>query len=290
MKNTSLDPELKPFIKWVGGKRKLLVELENRLPKNISDLTYFEPFIGGGALFLYLQPKKAIISDNNRELINCWNVVKNNPIGLIDGLDKLESNKETFYEVRNLDRDPKFLTSYDEVQRAIRFIYINKLCFNGIWRENKSGYMNVSYNGETKHISKIVNYNNIIEISKYLNSADITIKHCSYEDIIKSQDSFIDTFWYLDPPYADSEFKKTFNLYTADMESNDVFHEKLHKNFTILDKNGAKIIESNSNSQYVKTLYDGYIINNVYINSCVGGLGSERGQIKELIIRNYENI
>ena len=288
--NTSLNPDLKPFIKWVGGKRKLLVELENRLPKNINELTYFEPFLGGGALFLYLQPKNAIISDSNTELINCWNIVKNKPNELINDLDKLESNKETYYELRKLDHDPNFKTKDNEVLRAVRFIYLNKLCFNALWRENKNGYMNAPYNGNTAHISTLVNYDNIIEISKYLNSANITIRCCSYEDIIKEQTNFTNTFWYLDPPYADSDFKKTFNSYNANAESNDIFHEKLRNNFTILTNNGAKVLESNNNSQYVKTLYDGYFIDDVYTSRCIGGLGSERGQIKELIIRNYENL
>lgn len=287
--------ELKPFIKWVGGKSKLLSELEARLPLNIKELEYFEPFIGGGAMFLYMQPKIAVISDSNEELINTWNIVKKFPDEIIYILNTLKSNKEEYYNIRNIDREDNWKIKYGNEYRAARFIYLNKLCFNGIWRENKNGCMNVSYNGNTKDISKLVNYTNLLNISEYLNCNDVSIYGVTYDTLVQSFITDIDnnvvnlsnTFWYLDPPYADLDTRKVFTGYNANVESNDIFHEKLKNYFTILSNSGAYVMESNSNSQYIYDLYKDYNIDSVYVNNTIGGIGSERGTIKEVIIKNY---
>lgn len=279
--------ELKPFIKWAGGKKRLLFELENRLPENINEYIYYEPFIGGGALFLYLQPEKAIINDINTELMNTWRVIKENPEGLLSVISKMKNTKEEYYAIRSWDRLQFWKDKKSPTERAARFIYLNKLCFNGIWRENKSGFMNVPYNGNIKPISDLVNFENIRNISEYLNKANIKILNCDYNRLIDKERNYSGTFWYLDPPYADLDFRKTFDSYNANVISNDTFHENLKDNFTILSDNGALIMESNSNATSVKELYKDYIIDNVYLTRCVGGAGSDRKQIKELIIKNY---
>lgn len=279
--------ELKPFIKWAGGKKRLLLELESRLPDNINEYTYYEPFIGGGALFLYLQPKNAVINDINSELMNIWTVIRDNHNELLQTLDKMKNTKEEYYAIRSWDQLQDWKNQKSPVERAARFIYLNKLCFNGIWRENKSGFMNVPYNGNTKPISSLVNFDNIRNISEYLNKANIEILNCDYNTLISKDKSYKNTFWYLDPPYADLDFRKTFDSYNANVISNDTFHENLKDSFTILSDNGALIMESNSNATSVKELYKDYNIDNVYLTRCVGGAGSDRKQIKELIIKNY---
>ena len=279
--------DLKPFIKWAGGKKRLLIELENRLPENIDEYTYYEPFIGGGALFLYLQPKKAVINDINAELMNTWRVIKDSPEELISIISKMKNAKEEYYAIRSWDRLQFWKDKKSPSERAARFIYLNKLCFNGIWRENKSGFMNVPYNGNTKSISDLVNFENIQNISAYLNDANVKILNCDYNKLIKKEYSYSETFWYLDPPYADLDNRKTFDSYNANTVNNDIFHENLRNNFTILSDNLALVMESNSNATSVRELYKDYHIDDVYLTRCIGGIGSDRKQVKELIIKNY---
>ena len=279
--------DLKPFIKWAGGKKRLLIELENRLPDNINEYTYYEPFIGGGALFLYLQPEKAVINDINTELMNTWRIIKDDPEGLLSVIGKMKNTKEEYYAIRSWDKLQFWKDKKSPTERAARFIYLNKLCFNGIWRENKSGFMNVPYNGNTKPISDLVNFENIRNISTYLNEANVKILNCDYNRLIDEERNYSGTFWYLDPPYADLDHRKTFDSYNANTINNDIFHEILRDNFTILSDNSALVMESNSNATSVRELYKDYHIDDVYLTRCIGGIGSDRKQIKELIIKNY---
>ena len=157
-----------PIVKWVGGKRQLMFELLKNMPKSYN--RYFEPFIGGGALFFELQPEQAYISDMNEELINLYSVVRDNVYGLIDNLSKHEVSKEYFLEIRNIDRTEKY-AEFSDVERASRFIYLNRTCFNGMYRVNSQGQFNVPF-GHYKN-PRIIDENNLLNCSELLKKTEI---------------------------------------------------------------------------------------------------------------------
>ena len=133
-----------PFLKWVGGKRQLIPSIVTYLPKNIKEYNYIEPFIGGGAVLFYLQPQSAVINDLNKELINVYEVIKNNLDELILDLKKHKNESDYFYQIRSLDRNDNF-KSLNPILRASRIIYLNKTCFNGLYRVNNAGEFNAPF-------------------------------------------------------------------------------------------------------------------------------------------------
>lgn len=130
-----------PFLKWVGGKRQLIPEIKKRLPKGVSNAHYYEPFIGGGALFFEMRPKRATINDYNEELINVYRTIRDFPNELIEDLKKHENTAEYFYKIRSIDRQPLF-KKLSKIERASRIIYLNKTCYNGLYRVNNAGEFN----------------------------------------------------------------------------------------------------------------------------------------------------
>ena len=160
--------ETYPIVKWVGGKRQLMFELLKNMPKSYN--RYFEPFIGGGALFFELQPENAYISDMNEELINLYSVVRDNVYELIADLNRHEVSKEYFLEIRNLDRTDEY-KNLSDMQRASRFIYLNRTCFNGLYRVNSQGQFNVPF-GNYKN-PRIVDENNLLNCSELLKNTEI---------------------------------------------------------------------------------------------------------------------
>ena len=161
-----------PFLKWVGGKRQLISEIKELLPKRRRNLTYYEPFIGGGALLFDLQPKRAIINDYNEELINVYRIIRDYPYELIEDLKRHENTAEYFYKLRAIDRSPAF-SNLTNIQRASRIIYLNKTCYNGLYRVNNAGEFNSPF-GKYKN-PNIVNAPVIKAVSKYLKTNDIQI-------------------------------------------------------------------------------------------------------------------
>lgn len=192
---------IKPFFKWAGGKRRLLPEIRKRLPEDIKDCLYCEPFIGGGAVLLDLQPKRAIINDCNCELINCFQMVKQSPEKLVKELETYENTPEFFYSIRSLDQQPG-LHALTDIQRAARIIYLNRTCFNGLYRVNSQGYFNTPF-GQYKH-PVIANKPVIMAVSEYLNTANVKIVCGDYSIVLKQLPS--DAFVYLDPPSHHGKF------------------------------------------------------------------------------------
>lgn len=139
-----------PFLKWVGGKRQLIPQISELLPAKIRELKYIEPFIGGGALFFHLQPKKALINDANEELINVYKVIRDFPEELIQDLSKHDNEAEYFYKIRSLDRDDNY-KNLSPIEKASRVIYLNKTCFNGLYRVNSAGEFNALYYSSVTH-------------------------------------------------------------------------------------------------------------------------------------------
>lgn len=243
-----------PFVKWVGGKSKYIQHILPFLPNTID--RYYEPFIGGGALFFHLEPKKAYISDVNIELINCYQVIRSNVDGLMKELDKYkEMNRDDSYytlrsEYNKLKKEHQYSYDMSEegkeicVKKSGLFIFLNKTSFRGIYRENKSGEMNVPY-GNYKSPT-LYESSNLLNIHKYLSSNDIMIQVHSYDKIRPTTNDFV----YFDPPY-DQEKSSDFVSYTKDKFR----QEDLYKFITELN---CGFVLSNSPTTYIKNLYKDY--------------------------------
>jgi DNA adenine methylase len=271
-----------PFLKWVGGKRQLLPKIIEHLPKNIRELRYFEPFIGGGAVLFHLQPENAVINDFNKELINVYNVVKENLDDLILDLKKHKNTSEYFYQIRGLDRTDEFL-SLSEVQRASRIIYLNKTCFNGLYRVNNAGEFNAPF-GRYKN-PNIVNEPTLKAVNKFLNKNKISMNTGDYSDILETADE--NSFIYLDPPYHPISENSNFTGYVQG--GWDMFDQiRLRDVCDILNEKGAKFLLSNSSSPFIKDQYEKYKITTVKAIRAINSNGSDRGEIDEVLIRNYE--
>lgn len=271
---------ISPILKWVGGKRQLLAEIMPLINKNCS--TYVEPFIGGGAVFFELQPKKAIINDYNRELINVYLVIKNNPEELIIELGKHESNntEEYFYKMRATDRSIEYATMTN-LQKAARIIYLNKTCYNGLYRVNSAGQFNSPY-GKYKN-PNIVNATTIRGMSKYLNSTNVDIRQGDYKDVLKGLRK--GAFVYLDPPYMPISTSSSFTGYTENGFSNDQ-QVALKKECDKLNDKGILFLQSNSDCQEIRELYREYEIKTVQAKRSINSKANKRGEISEVLIYN----
>jgi len=276
--------KVQPFIKWVGGKRGLLSQIIPLLPKKFNN--YHEPFLGGGAVFfeLYsqglLKDKKVYLSDINSELTNTYNMVKNNPIDLISNLEiyKAKHSKDFYYEIRALDREDRFFKT-SKLQRATRFIYLNKTCFNGLYRVNKKGYFNTPM-GSYKN-PNIADRETILSASKALQNAIISNK--SFNKIINDTEKT--DLVYFDPPYYPLNETSNFTSYDSNYFLDDKQFE-LFELFKLLSDKEVKILHSNSDTEFIKDLYKSYDINIVQANRFINSKSSGRGKINEILIRS----
>lgn len=276
--------KIQPFVKWVGGKRGLLSQITPLLPKEFNN--YFEPFIGGGALFFELQKqgkldgKKVYLFDINSELINTYNVVKNSPKQLISKLDdfKEKHSKEFYYDVRAWDREKNFL-ELDEITRATRFIYLNKTCFNGLYRVNRKNQNNVPMGSYEN--PKICDIDTIYSASYALQN--VTILNISYKEVLKytSKDDLI----YFDPPYYPLTATSSFTSY-SESEFLQKEQEELFEVFCELDKKGCLVVHSNSDTEFINELYRNYNIDKIQANRFINSKSSGRGKISEVLVRN----
>ena len=271
-----------PFVKWVGGKRQIMPSIVSLLPKNFKNLTYVEPFVGGGAVLFHLQPSKAVINDFNFELINVYEVIKNNLNELVNDLIKHKNEVDYFYQIRGLDRT-KGYSKFSKVQRASRIIYLNKTCYNGLYRVNNAGEFNAPF-GRYKN-PNIVNEPTLKAVSKYLNNNDIQILNSDYSDVLNKvhKNSFI----YLDPPYHPISESSNFTGYIqGGWEESDQI--RLREACDDLSNRGIKFLLSNSSAPLIKEQYKAYNIKTIKANRAINSDGSSRGEIDELLIRNYE--
>ncbi len=266
----------KPFVKWAGGKRQIADELLRRVPVCFN--RYLEPFVGGGALLFELLPEKAVIGDINEELINTYIVIRDRVEELIKDLKTHINEKSYYYQIRSTN--PEYL---DPVKRASRFIYLNKTCYNGLWRVNSKGEFNVPF-GKYKN-PKICDEDNLRAVSEYLKKADVKILCADYREILETANRM--DFIYLDPPYAPVSETASFTSYTQNGFSIKD-QEELSEVFKELDKKGCLVMLSNSDTEVIKTLYKGYVIEEVPANRYINRIVERRKNHKELIIRNYE--
>lgn len=271
---------VQPFLKWAGGKRQLLPEINKYIPKKFN--TYYEPFVGAGAVLFHLQPKKAVINDINKELINTYIAIRDHVDELIESLRKHKNEKEYFYKIRDLDRKKEY-DNISMVERASRIIYLNKTCYNGLFRVNSQGFFNVPF-GNYKN-PNIVNEIVLRAVHKYLNSNNITILNVDFEEAVENAKK--GDFIYFDPPYdpiSDTSSFTGYSLYGFDKDD----QIRLKNVFVELDKKGCKVLLSNSATDFIKDLYRDYRIEIVYANRNINSIASKRGKIDEVLVMNYD--
>jgi DNA adenine methylase len=271
--------DIGPILKWAGGKSQLLKNLVPLVPVRFS--SYFEPFFGGGALFFHLLANRpslrAYISDANPELVNCYLRVRDDVDEVIAQLKRHRNDKHHYYKVRS--QDPSEL---DEVGRAARLIFLNKTCFNGLFRVNRRGQFNVPF-GKYKN-PRIVDEGRLRRVSRSLQQARVAISCCDFDRALARARA--GDFVYLDPPYQPLTSTSRFTSYTRrDFVEQDQF--RLAKTFRALDARGVFVLLSNSDSHLVRTLYEDFQIDQVLATRAINCNGKKRGRIGELLIRNY---
>ncbi|WP_137743653.1 DNA adenine methylase [Robertmurraya siralis] len=275
----------KPFLKWAGGKRQLLPYIRNKIPKKIG--TYYEPFIGAGAVLFDLQPKKAIINDVNSELANVYHVVKDHFEELITELKMHEenNNSEYFYEIRDLDRVQRRYDSLSSIEKAARMIYLNKTCFNGLFRVNSQGQFNVPF-GKYKN-PQIVNELVLKGVHNYLRANEVSILNVDFEEAVEPAKK--GDFVYFDPPYDPISDTSSFTGYSLNGFSRDD-QLRLRDLCVKLDKKGCKFLLSNSATEYIKGIYNekGFHVEIVSATRNINSIASKRGKIDEVVVMNYE--
>lgn len=275
---------LKPALKWIGGKTQLLSTIVPLLPDKYN--TYCEPFVGGGALLFHVQPHTAIINDINTEIITTYNVIKYDVENLIVELKTFKNESDFYYWVRSWDRDTDAYNNLSDIKKAARILYLNKTCFNGLYRVNNQGKYNAPF-GKYKN-PNIVNEVVLRQISEYFNKCDITILNADYTKVLESlpRDSFV----YLDPPYDPVTKTANFTKYTSNGFSQDDQIE-LKEMCDKLTSRGIKFMLSNSSTEFIKNLYsDGEKYNIIEVDSVrkVNCDASKRGKVSEVIVRNYK--
>lgn len=272
----------KPFVKWAGGKRQIIDKLKKHLPEKFD--TYYEPFIGGGALLFELSPKKAIINDSNEELMNVYRCLCNEDkfkkmCSVLNHYEK-EHSEEFYYEIRNKDRSISSYNRLSDYTKAARTIYLNKACFNGLYRVNSKNQFNVPFGKKTK--VNTYEGSNLITVSNYLTINDVTILCVDFEEAVK--DAKKGDFVYFDPPY-DSD-TSTFNSYTEDGFGKEE-QVRLAKVYKELANRGVYVMLSNHNTSLVKELYKDYNIDVIEAKRNINSNGKKRGYVEEVIITNY---
>ena len=274
---------LRPFLKWVGGKRQVIPQIKKHIPENYC--RYFEPFVGGGALFFNLKPKKAYLNDINKILISSYKNIKTHPYEIIK---KLEDLQKIFYEKNNEERKAYFYeirdafnnTEYDSFLKTSYMIFLNKTCYNGMYRENLKGKFNVPF-GRYKN-PKILDKENILAVSKLLTNTIIT--SCSFEKAVENAKK--GDFIYFDPPYHPLSITSNFTSY-----SNNGFTEedqiKLRNVFKELHKRNCFVMLSNSDTEFIREIYEEFTQKTVSAARSINCKAAGRGKINELLIMNY---
>lgn len=264
----------KPFLKWAGGKTQLLHELISRMPASYN--VYFEPFIGGGALYFAVSPEEAVIADINEDLVNVYNVVRDNPEELLEALAGYVNDKDFYYEVRARDQD-----TLSPIDRAARLIYLNRTCFNGLYRVNKSGQFNVPFANYKN--PNIVQSERIMTASNTLHKTQVF--NASFEKVLVNAKE--GDFIYLDPPYYPKDVYSDFKRYNKEQfHEND--HQRLAGLYNELSDRGCYVMLSNSDTPFTRDLYKKWRVDTVYAKRMINSDSSKRGEVTEIIVTNYD--
>ncbi|MNY04336.1 Modification methylase DpnIIA [compost metagenome] len=262
-----------PFLKWAGGKGRLLGQYEPLFPQRFN--RYFEPFVGAGAVFFHLEPQKAHLSDTNPDLIACYQVIRDELPALIEVLRMYRHDRDFYYHVRELN--PADLTA---VQRAARMIFLNKTCFNGLWRVNRRGQFNVPF-GDYKN-PKILDEDNLHAVSQALQGVSIDLR--PFDEVVSKARR--GDFIYMDPPYHPVSSTSNFTSYGADdFKPDDQI--RLAAAFRRLDAKGCKVMLSNSDTPFIRELYEDYRIEQVWCRRAINRDAAKRGAVSEVVVMNY---
>jgi DNA adenine methylase len=272
---TPLDVPASPFLKWAGGKGQLLSQLFPLMPAPEQIPRYHEPFIGGGAVFFALAPRRAVISDLNPELVTCYQVIRREVDALIDALGEHVYEKEHYYAVRS--QDPESLTA---VQRAARFIFLNRTCFNGLHRVNRKGQFNVPFG---RHANPtICDEVNLRRVARALRHTEV--EHAPFQRVLEHARE--GDFVYFDPPYQPISATSSFTAYTSHAFG-PAQQVELAQVFRALDARGCRVMLSNSNAEFIRALYAGFDIREVFATRAINRDATKRGPIAELVVRNF---
>ena len=269
-----------PVVKWVGGKRQLLPQILPLIPKRMT--AYCEPFLGGGAVLFALQPKRALVNDLNQDLITVYRVIKENADALIEHLSRHENTPEYFYRIRDLDRDKEAYAALSDVEKASRLLYLNKTCYNGLFRVNASGAFNSPYGHYRR--PNIVNEQTIRGVSRYFNSCDITFFSGDFAAVLEQVPE--GGFVYLDPPYDPVSDTASFTGYNKGGFGREE-QVRLKECCDALTARGVKFLLSNSATPFIRELYGSYRVSIVQARRAVNSVASRRGAIEEVLVRNY---
>ena len=269
-----------PVVKWVGGKRQLLPQILPLIPKRMS--AYCEPFLGGGAVLFALQPRRALVNDLNQDLITVYRVIKENADALIEHLSRHENTPEYFYRIRDLDRDREAYAALSDVEKASRLLYLNKTCYNGLFRVNASGAFNSPYGHYRR--PNIVNEQTIRGVSRYFNSCDITFFSEDFAAVLDRVPR--GGFVYLDPPYDPVSDTASFTGYNRGGFGREE-QVRLKACCDALTARGVRFLLSNSATPFIRDLYSSYHISIVQARRAVNSVASRRGAIEEVLVRNY---
>ena len=295
--------EAKPFLKWAGGKGQLLSQLSAHLPERINNepFTYIEPFVGGGAMLFYMLQrfdniKKSVINDVNEDLILTYRTIQENVEGIISRLDKLEKRYlaitdqtergKLFYEVReNYNQHIG-----DNIDRVSQLLFLNKTCFNGLYRVNKRGFFNVPFGKYAN--PTICNAEVLRAASQLLQSAKVEISHGDYAQTLQHIDGL--TFVYLDPPYRPLDATSSFTAYAKgdfnddDQRSLAAFCHQLSERGCLWMESNADCSAKNPNDTFFEDLYNDFHIERVFASRFINANPEKRGKLTELLIKNYE--
>lgn len=280
------NPLVKPFLKWAGGKRQLLPEIKKYLPKNIGKTTYFEPFLGGGALLFELQPKTAIVNDRNSELINCYQVIQDDVEEVIEILKihKARNSKEYYDDLRGIDRSKEY-KKFSKPQKAARIIYLNKTCYNGLFRVNSKGHFNVPF-GRYKN-PNILDEAVLRGVHNYFKQKSVKLLNLDFAEAVK--DAKKGDFIYFDPPYDPISNTASFTGYDIN-GFNQNEQKRLKQVVDDLTERGCHVMLSNSATDFILELYQDYKDKIKWVTATrnINSNSLRRGKVDEVLILNYD--
>jgi DNA adenine methylase len=273
--------EIRPYLKWAGGKRQLIDRILKFVPAKFT--TYYEPFVGAGAVLFHLQPARAVINDYNEQLMGTYEAVRDHVDELIALLryHREHNGRDYYYEVRDLDRDTEAFARLSGVEKAARLIYLNKTCFNGLYRVNSEGLFNVPYGRYAD--PAIFDEDSLRAVSGYLRGAEITLLNGDFETAVKDADK--QSFVYFDPPYH-SPTNANFTGYQAN-NFNEKEQIRLRDLFEDMGTRGIKCLLSNADTPFIRDIYTGYPIETVRAARSINSKAEERGPVNEVLIRNW---